>query len=149
MTCLSFFGPRWKRKPFILWKFVLLSGSLAEVLFWSQNSEAGTVCYGQVGTWKKWKKISEERPLLSSYRWSSWICTGRPVSQKVHGFFWQWLLVETKRKGVTLVDFHGRPTNLSPLQKVKMGLGWKHRETHGVLDGIPPKKGAPENGSEI
>lgn len=109
MTCQSFFGPRWKQKPFILLN-VPLSRNLAEVLFLiskvsspkrsieRKNSEAGTVCYGQVGTWKKWKKSVKKGP-SHPFFWSSWICTGRPVSLLKSWLFLAVAACWNKKKG--------------------------------------------------
>ena len=115
--------------------------------FWSQryphqkdllkekNSEVGTVCYGQVGTWKKWKKSVKKGPSSHPIADHPGYVQGDQYRCWSHGFFWQWLLVETKRQGVTLVDFHGRPTNLPRLRWGSTGVS-----TMGFWMVFPPKK---------
>lgn len=149
MTCQSFFGPRWKRKPFILLN-VPLSGSLAEVLFLISkvSSPKRSIERKKLrgrhrvlrSGWnlKKVKKIREERPLLSSYHWSSWICTGRPVSLLKSWLFLAVAACWNKKTGRDIGRFSREANQPSPPQ---MG---KHRGFHhGVLDGFSPQKRGP------
>lgn len=115
-----------------------LKGILTKKIYWKKKTQRRAPCATVRLEPEKVKKIREERPLLSSYHWSSWICTGRPVSLLKSWLFLAVAACWNKKTGRDIGRFSREANKPSPPQ---MG---KHRFHHGVLDGFSPqKKGGP------
>lgn len=119
---------------------VPLSGSLAEVLFLISKLRGGHRVLRSGWNLKKWKKSVKKGPSSHPIRWSSWICTGRPVSLLKSWLFLAVAACWNKKKGRDIGRFSREANQPFPtsdgeaLGNSTMGFwGWFFH----------PKKGGP------